>query len=357
MSDSSKTLQRLVLILSVSALLLACGGKGPVHKGLASTVNAPDKVAVLEAGHLSHVEVTGAPEVAREVMALISSRAATPFSKAQVSDDLRAVWNSGLVDDVKVLARTNSDGTVALRYEVKPVPKVRRWVIEGAPALTAELLATTRDGEKLSRVAVSRFAQTVRQTLREKGHYRGEARSRVEAIDGKSVDVIVEIKPGPMARIAAVTFTGNKKISSARLAKELQWRDSLFRASELETSLLRISALYYNRGFVESKIYPPQVDYTASDQSVTVNIKIDENEIYYLGQLEVKGELDGAPEAYSAQVLSQRGQRFNRASLGADIKRLQAFHLGKGHHSAQVVPMTTVHKDARRIDVSFEVKD
>lgn len=339
------------IALSFSLVLLACGGAPPKMAPHPADAEAgPAKIAM--------IQFRGVDETSeRQLRPLILSKIGTSLDRVQVAADVAALWKSGKLDDIRALLSTNKDGSVVLRYQVRAMPRVRTWAIHGTHgnAIPDAEELNRRDEAPLDRMAIAAMRDKIRNALLAKGHFRAQASVAIRDVSDDKVDVTFTVDAGPSAHLKNVVFTGNAAISTAKLLQTIDWSDPVYREKDAAVSLLRITAIYYDKGFVDCRIHPPLVEFSDDETSVNLVVRIEENEAYRLGTISVSGD-----EILAARDLdrlkSKKGAVFNRSLLLTDMERLRrsAVEDGRGQ-DVQVIPITHVDKDKRIIDLTYQI--
>ena len=104
-----------------------------------------------------------------------------------------------------------------------------------------------------------------------------------------SVDVSIQVTPGLQYKLTDIAWTGNKAFPAEQLEGLIRLKTSEpADATELEKDLNAVSALYGTKGYMAAKVLAqPLMDDSAA--SVHYDLKVDEGEIYKMGDLEVRG--------------------------------------------------------------------
>ena len=126
---------------------------------------APDLSAppVAPSGIVSKVEVVGLRRIEEAVLLdAILLRTGEPLAAWKIQRDIKAVWNTGYVDDVVVSFVDPSAEAKIVRFTVHEKPAVREVRITGAKKIKEEDLREAIDIESFTVPSEARIAQNAR---------------------------------------------------------------------------------------------------------------------------------------------------------------------------------------------------
>ena len=310
---------------------------------------------------VSEVLVTGLsrrPEA--YVRKAISTRVGETVERSKLRADVRAVYSTGGITNIRVVATADADG-VAINFVITEAPLVGAVVMEGNKRLGTSALqgiAAITINAALDPPAVAGAARKLEEAYEALGHYAAQVRWRHETVDGLA-KIRFAIDEGPEARIARVDFQGAKRIKSKELTKLFALGGTnavgdLYLESTVEAGLLRIQAEYYERGFINSKVGPPEIE-LVSDK-VAISVPVVEGDAFRLGKITITGSLV-LPEKRYRDVLSIRtGQLFRRSKVAAAIQNVTKLHQERTRLIANVTPLTNVDIDAKTVDIELNIE-
>ena len=104
--------------------------------------------------------------------------------------------------------------------------------------------------------------------------------------------------------IAQVHFEGNESFEDARLQSIMATRKENFLSrftsigtlnrEALKTDTERITAFYYDNGYINVKVDEPKIE--RHDDGMHVTIRIDEGEQYTIGEVHIVGDFPGSED-------------------------------------------------------------
>lgn len=276
-------MKRLLLVM-----LCACGGRAAtpatvfVPKPPRPTVASPASVAPAElTGVVKKLRVSGATRGQRTQ---IESALAAALSKPVASDELRAGLATAIrvegVDDLVVQGIQLAEG-IELVVEVAARPVLKRLVaIEtGGKAIALGISAPTLDGP-LDPRRVQALAQTLRDRYVTNGYFDADATWKTAPVTG-GVEVTIEVTPGELSAIDAITFPGStrpKQDLEAVVAKWLVLGQPVVE-ERIAAAVQALNAYYWDRGYANVLVREPKV--TAG--RITLAFTIIEGPVFRMG--------------------------------------------------------------------------
>jgi len=308
-------------------------------------VRAPERtstVGVRDTTLIERVEIAGLePHFAATLQRELTTKPGTPIVDAPIGDDLRRLWRLGVISDASVEV---NDGTVTFR--LAPRPAIRNVVRKGgdrlAQARFRQLEDTTFEPSRVQRMAEALEESYVRDGRLDA---RVEPRQRVHP---QGVDVCVAIDPGPRITIGKLDFPGRKSIPAqelvkAMVSKTLNHVGGTFDEGALEMDLLYMQVLYWDRGFAEVKFREPKIE--RKGKRLHLAIPIEEGERYRMGRISTNWPVPMPPGI-------KTGDLFSRTKIADLREAIQKLHPGID----VVLPLTSIDREARTIDIVFEIE-
>ncbi len=321
------------------------------------------------------IEITGLRRIApADVQGYMKLKVGAPFDATGLRADVRALWRSGSFEDLEVDLHTNANG-VSLRFHVKERATVNVVEFEGNEEIDDDDLAEALEvkvDSVLSRPALGRALQKIRDMYAEKGYFLAEAKHEVVAGKNNEVTVRFIIKENSQVSVKRVTFIGNESISTSELKGVMITGNpgllafgsgGPFRQDAFERDIAMISAMYYDRGFLQVSVSTPRVMLTPDKSGIEVSVTIDEGPRFKIRQLRVfemgpdgtEVEPIGGRRALRLMVRAESGDYFNRAQLLEDLGYIRSLYRDEGYANVVAEPQTSVDAQSREVDVVIPI--
>jgi len=332
-----------------------------------------DVTVMLEAGEqarLGHVELrgdTGLPTA--EVSKLLGLKTGDSYRDVLVRDRTRALEE-----------RLRRDGFYAARVTAG-APEWRRETnrvdldvsVAAGPAFRVEFQgrASVSDAALRSRLtftssgAADSFeqeasAREIESLYRERGH----PFAHVEASESTQDDVRViafHIDEGPRVTIESLTFTGNREVSSERLAKVVAggalsfFRPEPFRQDVVDHDVGALLAYLKSQGYADATVGPAEVSFTDDRTRARIVIPVAEGMRRTVGAVAVQGERIVRPKDILAALPFKAGDPWNRERAEDGQRAIERLYAGRGYHGA-VVRLETTPRDGS-VDVRYQIEE
>jgi outer membrane protein insertion porin family len=316
---------------------------------------------------VAKVSITGNIRVEEDAIAVhLQTQAGQPFDQETLDKDIRSVYAMGFFDQVD--ADVSPEGhqvTVTIRVKERPlvrgvaidgVKKLKREDVEGALRIRPH---TILDPEK-----ARQGVEAAKKAYADKGYLDAEITFTSTPVGENEVDLRYTVEEHELVRIRDIDFEGNKAFSGRQLRAILQTKEKwvfsfITGAGNLNRDVLRadmerITAWYYDHGYVTVRVDEPRVD--RDDKGLRVVVKIDEGDQFKVGEVGVAGkDVPADTAAVRRELATAPGDVFRASSLREDVQKLNERLSDDGYAFATVEPQTEVHADTKTVDVTFQV--
>lgn len=348
-------------------------GPGPVR---ATTPDIPESEADRASGlPIAAIEIAGNRNVSEEdILAYLRERVGSAFAPDILAQDVRELWDSGFFDDVEVdLAQ--DDAGVTLRFLVRERPRILRVEFEGNDKIEDKDLTEAIEVKAdsiLSPPAIGRSVQKIRDLYAEKGYFLADVTSEVVPKKLNEVVVTFTVTEHSQVTVKRVTFIGNEHIEDSELRSiMLTGKTNImkfgaggnYRQDAFERDIAMISALYYDKGFLEVEVNTPRVMLTPDRSGIEISVTIVEGPRYRIRQLRVyeRGPNGDEVEPINGRrhlrnmVRAAPGDYFNRAELLDDLQAIRTMYRDHGYANVEANPQTRLDPERQEVDVIVPV--
>jgi outer membrane protein insertion porin family len=346
---------------------------------LSSLAHAQDNASILTDNEaelarglpIGDIRVAGNRRITSDdILAYLTEKKGQVFSPDALSKDVRELWNSGFFDDIEVDLERES-GNVVLRFTVRERPNVSAVEFEGNDEIDKEDLTEAveiKENSIISYPAIQRSTQKIRDKYAEQGYFLAEATGEVVPQKNNEVKVRFKIVEHSRVSVRRVTFIGNTSVSDDELRAVMFTGNpgifafgsgGPFRQDAFERDMAVISALYYDRGYLQVSINTPRVMLTPDRNGMELSITIDEGPRYKIRRFRVferdpegkEIEPIGGRRKLRGLVRAESGEPFNRAQLLEDLQAVRTLYRDEGFANVQADPETTLDPASREVDV------
>ena len=319
-----------------------------------------------EGVRIARVTISGNQRVEDEAIRVrLTAQPGSAFKESVVDADVRALYKLGFFDNVTA-SMSQVDGQWVLNYDVHERPFVRQVRIEGNKKLEKEELEgmlrirpnTILDPEK-ARAGI----EEAKNAYEKKGYLDADIRYETTPVGENEVDVTFVIEEHEAIRIRDIVFEGNKEFSGSDLSKIMQTKERwifsfVTGAGNLDREVLntdaeRITAFYYENGFIDVRVDEPKIE--RDKDGLTVTFKIDEGQRYHFGDIKVVGETLPEVEQEKLELHAQTGETFQPSKLREDINAISADYGDLGYAFVNVTPETDIDSATKAVNVNYRV--
>jgi len=323
-------------------------------------------LAAQDSVRLDRVEVTGNQRVESEAIQVrLTSKPGTTFNEATVDADVRALYQMGFFDEVEA-DLSNVNGQWVLTYHVRERPFVQQVKIEGEKKIGKEELEgvlRVRPNTIFEPQKARRGIEEAKKLYEKKGYLDAKITYEMEPVGENQVVLTFKVDEGERVRVHDIDFEGNEAFSDSDLRGVMSTKESWFLSfitgagnldrEALKTDVERLTAYYYDHGYIDVKIDEPIIG--RDPKGLTVTIKIDEGPVFNFGAIKVAGDVPPDLEFLPADLRAQEGETFRPSLIREDINKITEIYGDRGYAFVNVTPETNVDQAARRVGIVYRV--
>jgi outer membrane protein insertion porin family len=326
--------------------------------------------AAPEAPYVDHINIVGNRRVEDEAIRVqLRMRPGARLDLDTVDEDIRALYKTGFFDNVEAdFVEANGVGTLTYRLTERPfIGDVR---VEGNKKLNKEEIEAAlkvRPNTILDPEKIRRGIEDAKKEYEKKGYLDAVIKYDTEPMPEGEVRLVYKVTEGNVVRVADINFEGANAFSSRQLRAVMETKEKSILSfvtgagnldsEKLKTDVERLTAFYYDNGYIDVKIDQPVI--TREKEGVRVAIKIDEGPQYKVGTVDIGGDLLPAPELDAARkkLALHTGEVFRTSKLRDDINTLTDAYGDQGYAFVNVAPDTVVNQTERVVNVSYKVSE
>jgi len=276
-------------------------------------------------GQIASVQIQGLRRVEEAaLLAVVATRAGGRVDARTIQRDVKAIYGSGFVDDVRVdIARV--DGGVAVTFIVDEKPAIREVKLSGNKKLDEDALYEVIDitaFSVLNEADLKANIRRMRDKYLEKGFYLVQIEPVVREVADDMVELTFEVTENRKVLVQKVEITGNENIKDRKIKKFLQTREAgvlpwlsnsgTFNEFAVQDDVQIVRQVLMEEGYYEAQVEPAQVYLSPDKRFIHVTINVDEGPRYKLGKIKVEGdfvESEGLTRKAAKQVIAGQTAR------------------------------------------------
>lgn len=263
---------------------------------------------------------------------------------------------------------------LAVVIDVTPFPNLNAVTLEGVKNKEAKKLERSLPFIKGLPVQPADLARA-RRILASEMEARGYPYARIETLqmDARpgTVDLKIQIEPGPRLHVDKITFDGNEGVSARALQRTMAtksrkwwqfWRKARFEATTLQADLERVEAYLHEQGLFDARILQDTLILNEKDAGIEVHIQIAEGKPYYIRSVHWEGNTLFDTEQLNAWLGIAPGDRYNLRKLEENLygnasgQDVSSQYMNRGYMRFGVAPRISVAgKDA--LDLYLDIQE
>jgi outer membrane protein insertion porin family len=307
------------------------------------------------------------------ILQKISARPGRPATQAQITEDVRALYDTRWFISIAPVYQRSGDG-LALVFRVVEKPVVRSvefhgndtWGWWGIRDKRLEAETGLRPGAPYD-VTINREAvQRIRELYIEKG-YRNVQVTLTKGSDPNDRDVVFDIKPGEKVQVRRVEIAGNQFERDAvlKLGKETKQRwffpltnvGGKYDPESVPNDEIALTQYYQGLGFFDVEVTSETKWVNEQKSLVDVVFRVKEGPRFKVRNIEIVGE-QVVPERKLRESLKlMPGQYFNARHLGSDVADMKANYDDLGRLFAAVNAQPVFLKEPGVIDLVYHIDE
>lgn len=280
----------------------------------------------------------------------MSVRPGQKYKPEKIDDDIRALFESGLIDDVRYLAEPSGNG-LRLIAEVTTRPVLASVGFSGNTVFSdAKLSKETKlkAGSTISDSLILEGRRAIEKQYQDYGYPDMVVSHSIQpsARTGYA-DLVFQVEEGSRNIMRKIRFQGNDTFDTQTLRKEMETKQkgffSWFTQSgkidrlELDQDLERIKDFYRNKGFI--RVATGEVQRTAvSDGRVDLVIPIREGSRYKVNKVSFGPMSVFKPAELAPALRLVKGDSYSADELREDVKTIRKYYGSKGYADVRVSP-------------------
>src|SRR3989339_292227 len=304
----------------------------------------------------------------------IQSRIGGPLSAAQVTADIKSLFELGFFANVQARVETQTPEETVLIFVIKEKPRIKTFSIEGNHHLDKKKFEEDLRVFEKNMIDTSRVKSDVamiKGKYREDGFYSTQVDYDIVPAGDGWVNLTYRINEKPKVYITEIRVKGTQFYYPLDIERIMQsaevdcfaWiNDSgVFMEDKVNADLQMISQQYMTEGFIKVNVKKPKITIIRSKDfyKLVIDLEIVEGDRYFTRDIKIESE-DGydllfAPETRIPELKLQKGDPFNPFKQNQDQFDMMQVYLEQGYAFANIRPLPKLDEETKEVDVLFLV--
>ena len=299
---------------------------------------------------------------------LMSTKAGSQYRAESLDNDIKTLFESGLVDDVRFLAEPVG-ADVRVIADILTRPAINGVGFVGATVFSDQKLAKEtklKSGGAMSDSEILEARRNIEKYYQGYGYPDVLVTHRIQETGQAGLsDLIFVIDEGSKNEVRKISFEGNTVFTTSELKKEMKTKEKgwfswltksgRFESYQLDEDLDAVIDYYRSNGYLRASSPGMRRD-PVGDGRVDLVIPISEGEKYTVAGVSFGSmTVFKSEELYPSMTLNG-GDAYSSAKMRDDIKTIRSFYGSRGYADALVSPDI---KDAgpNRVTVKYQVTE
>lgn len=298
------------------------------------------------------------------VFGFIPARVNSTFTPAVASDTIKRMHSTGLFEDIKV---THKNGIVYINVVERPV--IASVIFDGMNIFDPKQITQSLsdlgfgEGRPLNPSLLNKAVGEIRNQYVNVGNYSVDIKQIFTPLPNNRVGVNFQIKEGRKSKIRDINFVGNSEISSSRLRSQMNlttpgfmtWYTGTdkFSREKLAKDVEILRDYYMDRGYLDVRIDPPQVNISPNLEDIGINFTVSEGKPYKIRNIKLSGYTMGLNDEILDRVINREGRTFKISEARASVNDIKLYLGSLGYALAEVNPIPTPISGTQEVDLTF----
>ncbi|NNE93465.1 MAG: outer membrane protein assembly factor BamA [Verrucomicrobiales bacterium] len=295
------------------------------------------------------VQYVGAQAVAPEqILARMSTRVGAPLSAAKIDDDVKNLYGSGLVENVRMLSKP-APGGIGLIVVVQTRALYGGVEFQGNSIFPTKKLENKIDlkvNEAIDESVIQEGRTEIQEMYRKKGFPEATISYGISAPDSAGYSIVTfKINEGGRGVLRTVEFVGNSAFSGRELTKVMEQKPKSLMpfgkkgrsdAASLQEDVARIEDHYKDHGYLNARVVNVS-RVQADSENVDVVMTIDEGSPYTVAGVSVVGVEQIPYETEIAPYLkTAAGNVYSGSDQKSDVQLIEDQYGSRGFVDSRV---------------------
>jgi len=298
----------------------------------------------------------------------IETKQGDDYSPQTVKEDLKRIYELDFFQQVLVDVK-QIEGGVRVEFIIEENPVLADLKLSGNDKLKEDDIKEAmafREGRIVSLRKITEGREIILALASEKGMVGTEVEYEIEPRGDGVVDVVYRIDEGEKKYIKKVELTGNAKVETKTIKKNLYSKPKylfsfitkrgLFKIEEIKRDSDRIKAVYIDKGYLDIGVSEPGIRYDEEKDGYVVSFSIEEGDQYKVSKITFSGELTEDQDEIRPELGLLPDSIFSSFVLQADIGEITDFYGDKGYAFANVTPDVRLDKKDNLVSIDYSIE-
>ena len=320
---------------------------------------------------IQEIKVEGNQKVdTNTILSYLSFKKGQVLDKEKVKKSFKKLYKSNIVKEIIFETEKHSKGGITFIVKVKEFPIIANIFLIGNENVSKTKLLkdiNIKVNEPFIENKVNRAKYIIKANYLKENYFDTEI--EVFGIKGKNpntIDVTFDIKEGSLIIVKDILFNNVKVIKGDEISSIIKTRkksflnSGKFNINDFIIDKKRVVFYYQTKGYLNAKIKKTNFYYEWKDPSkkqvklLTISFDIEEGELFYFGNLVIKGNKIFKTNELEVNINRQPGEVFNEKIHLEDLQSIKKKYQKYGYIFSRITAIKTVRK-GNVVDYVFDI--
>ena len=295
----------------------------------------------------------------------IKTKPGDVYIAKSLSQDLKSVYSMGYFEDIRIDAEESDQGKVII-FRVTEKASIRVIRFQGNKVYKDGEIKenlSIRTGSILNIFKVRSNIKRIEDLYKEKNYHNVKVTYTIHQLENNQADLEFVIQEGENVLIRHIIFEGNTAYTDKKLKKMMETSEKGFfswmtssgelNRENLEQDIAKLSAFYYNNGYIQARVGEPQVEFLKD--WIDITIKIDEGPRFKVSKVDITGDLILSEEKLKEKLKITKQIFYNREIVRNDVLALTDLYSDEGYAYAEISPRIDKNFDELIVNIAYVV--
>ncbi len=323
--------------------------------------------SVAMAASVTDIQVVGAQRIEpATVLTYLSLKKGDAVTQDSLDAALKSLFATGLFADVQV---SEANGVVTIRVAENPV--INEVAFEGNKELEDEKLQgeiQARSRQVFSRASVQADVARLYEIYQRNGRFSADIQPKIIKLDQNRVNLVFEIKEGPLTEIESIRFVGNKRFDDNELrsviaSKESHWYNVLSSNDRYDQDRLAydeemLRQFYLKQGYADFRVVSMASELSQDKTKFYITVTLDEGRRYRVGDIKINSQIRNLESKdLMPDVSLHKGDWYNADKIKTSIDKMTKTLGDKQYAFVNIVPDVNRDRNKAVVDLIFNINE
>ncbi|HWL52305.1 MAG TPA: outer membrane protein assembly factor BamA [Chthoniobacteraceae bacterium] len=299
------------------------------------------------------IQYAGPATISKErILANMRTAVGRPYSDLAVEEDIRNLYATGNISNVRIFGEPESGGGVRVVVVVQTRAAIKEILFEGAEAVNPKKLRKkieSKPGEQLSEAKLEADRHTILEYYRDRNFLDTQVDYTVSTDEATNQAIVTfNIAESLKTTINRIDFEGNTVFTERQLRKIIVTRKKTLisfltkagriKDGQIETDINNLTEHYKSEGYLDVVVGEPRLERIDNTAKVNMIYPITEGPQFHVGTVAVTGTEVVKPEELTEHFHLKPGGVYSPQKLDADLKTIRDTYGSRGYVDVQVYP-------------------